>query len=276
MKLACPVCQQPLVQQDKNLRCENNHSFDAARQGYWNLLLVQRKRSRDPGDNAEMVQARRDFLDQGYYEPLSDQINQLAARYLDNNTHNQVLDMGCGEGYYTQRLQQHLSDTGIKHDIAALDISKHAIKAACQRSRDIQWLVASGADIPLPESSLDMMLVLFSRLMPEAFAKPLKTGGILLIATPGPDHLIELRKLIYKEIRESRFDPAATLSPQFTELENLTVKYPFTLTSSQQIATLLSMTPHSQRLPSDAREKICQQEKLELTLDVNLGVFIRQ
>ncbi|MFC6671418.1 putative RNA methyltransferase [Marinobacterium aestuariivivens] len=67
--LLCPVCREPLAQQARQLRCAGGHSFDQARQGYWNLLLVQRKRSKDPGDNAPMVQARRDFLDQGHYAP---------------------------------------------------------------------------------------------------------------------------------------------------------------------------------------------------------------
>lgn len=275
MLLTCPVCKALLIQQDKHLCCENNHSFDAAKQGYWNLLLAHKKRSKDPGDNPAMVQARRHFLELGFYEPLSDQVNQLAITALDSIDNPSILDMGCGEGYYTTRLQDALNTTQKTASIAALDISKHAIKAACNRTKAITWLVASGADTPLPPESLDLQLVLFSRLMPEAFAKPMKPGSTLIVAWPGEQHLIELRKLIYKEIKASHFDPVSTLSEQFDLAHKTRVTYPFTLSSADQVASLLAMTPHGQRLAPEAQEKIHQLETLPLTLDVNLGVFTR-
>lgn len=277
MQLTCPVCKSELIQQAKNLRCENNHSFDAAKQGYWNLLLAHKKRSKDPGDNPEMVQARRDFLEQGFYQQLSDRINLIALESIKDIPEPNILDMGCGEGYYTARLSDALKTTGNIHaDITGLDISKHAVKAACKKDKTTTWLVASGADIPLPEQSLDLQLVLFSRLMPEAFAKPMKPGSTLIVAWPGEQHLIELRNLIYKEIKTSHFNPVTTLNDCFELLNQETVNYTFTLDSSDQISTLLTMTPHSQRLPLEAKTRICQQEQLTLTLDVNLGVFKRR
>lgn len=275
MQLTCPVCKSLLVQQGKNMRCDNNHSFDAARQGYWNLLLAHKKRSKDPGDNTEMVQARRQFLDGGHYQALSDQINQLALDEIKGTENARILDMGCGEGYYTDRLHQHLLANGQSVELTGLDISKHAVKAACARTKEIQWLVASGADTPVPNQSLDLQLVLFSRLMPEALAKPMKVGSRLIVAWPGADHLIELRKLIYSEIRESHFNPVDTLKEQFELSKQVTVNYQFSLNSSEQISTLLAMTPHGQRLKAEAQQKIIDQEQLDLTLDVNLGVFTR-
>ncbi|MFY0676339.1 MAG: methyltransferase domain-containing protein [Neptuniibacter sp.] len=275
MQLSCPVCKSDLLQQGKNLRCENNHSFDAARQGYWNLLLAHKKRSKDPGDNADMVTARRSFLDKGFYAPLSDKINELALEALRDNPSPSILDMGCGEGYYTARLYDALNQQGLSPDLTGLDISKHAVKAACQRNKAITWLVASGADIPVPENSLDLQMVLFSRLMPEAFAKPMKPGSILLVAWPGEEHLIELRKLIYQEIKPSQFDPGKTLSGPFELKQTTKVSYRFELESSNDINTLLGMTPHSQRLSAEAKQLICDQEHLALTLDVNLGLFTR-
>lgn len=275
MNLSCPVCKSILQQQARTLCCENNHSFDAAKQGYWNLLLAHKKRSKDPGDNANMVHSRRAFLDKGFYATLSDSINQLAIAHLGACEPPSVLDMGCGEGYYTQRLHQALTEQGLSPDIAALDISKHAVKAACQRSKEISWLVASGADIPVPDQSLDLQLVLFSRLMPEAFAKPMKPGAVLLVAWPGEQHLIELRQLIYKEIKPSFFSPEETLKEHFSFQQHTQVNYEFMLESEQDIATLLGMTPHSQRLSKEAQDRICGQDTLRLTLDVNLGVFQR-
>ncbi|WP_420554391.1 putative RNA methyltransferase [Neptuniibacter marinus] len=276
MPLTCPVCKSLLILQDKSLRCENNHSFDAAKQGYWNLLLAHKKRSKDPGDNPEMVQARRTFLELGFYESLSNEINKLAVEALASVDHPQILDMGCGEGYYTTRLQDALLQAHKAPSITALDISKHAVKAASGKSKAITWLVASGADIPLPAESLDLQLVLFSRLIPEAFAKPMRPGSTLILAWPGEQHLIELRQLIYQEIKTSHFDPISTLSEQFDLSHKQQVTYPFQLESNKEITALLAMTPHSQRLPPEAKDKICQLNTLPLTLDVNLGVFTRR
>jgi len=271
--LACPVCRAELIHSGTNLRCSAGHSFDRARQGYWNLLLVQKKRSKDPGDNAEMVQARREFLDQGYYQTLSDAVNNLAADSLKDIHTPKIMDMGCGEGYYTNRLHQALVDNHSSPQLSALDISKHAVKAACRRNKQIQWMVASGADMPLPADSQDLLCVLFSRLMPEPFARVLKPGGLLLIAWPGEQHLIELRQQIYDEVRSSTFDPIAQLSEQFEPISQQQVSYPFTLQRREDIQALLGMTPHSQRLAGDKRARLDALDSLPLTLDVNLALL---
>ncbi len=271
--LACPVCRATLNQNGSNLRCDAGHSFDRARQGYWNLLLVQKKRSKDPGDNTTMVQARRDFLDQHYYQPLSDAVNTLAVDSLKDTHMPKVMDMGCGEGYYTDRLQQALVDNNSFPQLSALDISKHAVKAACRRNKQIQWMVASGADMPLPANSQDLLCVLFSRLMPEPFARVIKPGGQLLIAWPGEQHLIELRQHIYDEVRGSQFDPIAQLSEQFELTSQQQVSYPFTLQRQADIQALLDMTPHGQRLAGDKRARLDALDSLPLTLDVNLALL---
>jgi 23S rRNA (guanine745-N1)-methyltransferase len=276
MQLSCPVCKSPLIPQGRNLSCENNHSFDAARQGYWNLLLAHKKRSKDPGDNSEMVQARRQFLDQGHYAPLATAVGKMALSALEQTRSPNILDMGCGEGYYTQKLLQVLQANAKQPTLIGLDISKHAVKAACSRSKSIEWLVASGANIPVPDNSLDVLTVLFSRLMPDAFAKPLKQDGLLLLAWTGEQHLIELRELIYDEVRPSGYDPVKQLESAF-ELQSITeVNYGFALHDNPSIQTLLGMTPHSQRMAQAKREQFAQLEQLNLTLDVKLGLFRRR
>ena len=97
----CPLCQQVLSFSDKNFRCSNNHNFDQAKEGYVNLLPVQHKHSKDPGDNKAMVNARRAFLDKGFYQPLIEQLLALYQQYADSNS--AILDAGCGEGYYTHQ-----------------------------------------------------------------------------------------------------------------------------------------------------------------------------
>ena len=227
--LCCPVCRAALISSDNSLRCDNGHSFDRARQGYWNLLLVNKKRSKNPGDSAEMVQARRAFLNEGHYQPLSDQVNSLATALCQTEQLNNIVDMGCGEGFYTERLFQQLNEQQLPQQLTGLDISKPAVRAACQRTKAIHWLVASGADMPLPEASVDLLLVMFSRLMPQPFADLIKPGGHLLLAWPGDNHLIELRQQIYQEVRSSGFDPTAQLEGLFSCEQIKPVSYRFTL-----------------------------------------------
>lgn len=100
MSFSCPLCHAPLTRAEKTFICPQGHQFDRAKEGYVNLLPVQHKRSRDPGDSAEMMQARRAFLDAGHYQPLRDAVVALLRQYLTEGA-SAMLDIGCGEGYYT-------------------------------------------------------------------------------------------------------------------------------------------------------------------------------
>ena len=103
----CPNCDQALILQEdaqpQTYRCNNQHSFDLAREGYLNLLLAQHKRSRNPGDSDDMIRSRQRFLNAGYYQPLSDAIVTAVAK-ANTGAEQTVLDLGCGEGYYMQQL----------------------------------------------------------------------------------------------------------------------------------------------------------------------------
>lgn len=273
--LNCPVCLQPLQGDLKHLECSEHHSYDAAKQGYWNLLLANQKRSKDPGDNAEMVQARHQFLALGYYQQLADTIASRLATQALKHPDPRILDMGCGEGYYTLRMQQQLEQQITGYQLAGLDISKHAIKAACRQTKAITWVVASGARMPIADASLDLLTVLFSRLMPEEFSRTLKPGAELLIAYPGEHHLIELRTHIYDQVRHSGFTPETVLGEAFSAVETETINYTFTLPNPTQIQQLLAMTPHGWRITQAARERLASLTELELTLDVRLARFQR-
>ena len=80
--LICPLCQASLAPVDNGVACNLGHRFDRARQGYLNLLPVQHKNSRDPGDNAAMVEARRRFLEGGHYAPLARRLGGFVGELL--------------------------------------------------------------------------------------------------------------------------------------------------------------------------------------------------
>ena len=97
MPFCCPLCHAPLTRSEHSFSCPQRHQFDIAKEGYVNLLPVQHKRSRDPGDSAEMMQARRAFLDAGHYQPLRDAIALQLQTRLPAQA-EAVLDIGCGWG----------------------------------------------------------------------------------------------------------------------------------------------------------------------------------
>lgn len=270
MSLICPHCHEPLESAERTLRCANNHSFDQARQGYWNLLLPQQKHSRDPGDNAEMIAARRDFLDRGFYAPLAQQVATKAAELTADTETPCLLDIGCGEGYYTARIAQALSDA----HIYGLDISKHAAKAACRRSKEIDWLVASSAQIPLADHSCDLAVLIFSRLLPEEILRVLKPTGKLILVWPGTDHLLELRQRIYPQVNSHDSDPSSLLQENgFITAAIEPVTFELNLDTADKISALLEMTPHGKRSPREAREKLLAEGSLNVRCDFRMGIF---
>lgn len=158
--LTCPVCRARLERKDKSFVCSRGHSFDLSASGYLHLLPSSQMRSKVPGDNRQMVQARRNFLQKGYYQPISDALNRQLLEHCKKNVPLQILDAGCGEGYYTNRLAQFLGKEQPDFSITGVDISKFAVDAAAKgyaalcrsgqapRTR-VQYGVASVFELPV-------------------------------------------------------------------------------------------------------------------------------
>ncbi|MDK2777559.1 MAG: methyltransferase domain-containing protein [Pseudomonadota bacterium] len=277
--IACPVCGQPLHASGKRWSCENNHSFDEARQGYLNLLLAQHKKSKAPGDTLEMVDARQRLLDSQLYRPVSDMLNQWVLEWALQQEQNgqqplQIADVGCGEGYYTQRLHEVLQDHQREHCLYGVDISKDAVRRAARRSHSIDWLVATGGRLPFVDHSLDLITCLFTNLMPEGFSQVLKPGAQVVLLNTGGHHLYELREQIYDEVKVNPLNPAPAMEKHgFTLSGEQNLKYQITLNSNQQIMDLLLMTPHRWKVRNEALQRLQQLQQLTVTLDVALHQF---
>lgn len=260
MSLICPLCQSPLQSQGAQLCCSNRHSFDRARQGYYHLLPVQHKKSLDPGDNGPMVEARRRFLGAGHYAPLAAKLSELAAQRAPSSW----LDIGCGEGYYSAALAQALP----KAQGYALDISKEAVKRACKLAPQCTWLVASMAKIPLHSASLELITSIFSPIDWQEAARLLPLGGRILRLGPAQDHLLELRRRLYKQVRDYQDDKHLTDLPAslaLTHSEQLSFTLPLPERAMRE--DLLAMTPHGWRVNVERREQVLA-EPFEVTVAV--------
>ncbi|MFC3606436.1 putative RNA methyltransferase [Stutzerimonas tarimensis] len=247
--LICPLCQGLLEAFDGGVACPANHRFDRARQGYLNLLPVQHKNSRAPGDNQQMVQARQRFLEASHYEPLATRLATIAACQKPTRW----LDIGCGEGYYTARLTAALNGA----DGYALDISRDAIKHACRRDPRVSWLVASMARVPLASASCDLLASVFSPLDWSEARRLLSPGGGLLRMGPTRDHLRELRALLYDEVREYDDEKHLAQIPIGMQLaQSETLSYELQLDDPGSRADLLAMTPHGWRATAERRARV--------------------
>lgn len=271
--LACPMDGLPLTREQSSWRCPSGHSFDIARQGYINLLPVQNKRSKDPGDSKEMVLARQEFLSAGYYQPIADAVSDLVNTSVPADITGSILDAGCGEGYYLRALTKtRLTNSGSRLHLTGVDISKWAIMAAARQDKSAEWIVGSNANLPLLPDSQDIILCLFGFPVYQEFNRVLRANGVLIKVDAGPDHLIELREIIYPSIKAAN-QPEET-PPGFTLLEQHSIRYTITLISQTQISRLLTMTPHLYRINAEGRARAEALTKLSLTVNVQVNKLV--
>ena len=275
--LQCPVCRKSLLNSADGYQCSNNHTFDAAREGYVNVLLAHKKNSKEPGDSKEMIRSRRRFLNLGLYDRISDGINETAAGNLPKPVSGRafnILDAGCGEGFYLQRLKEFLAQRPGSREYYGVDISKFAVRQATQRDRSMNWFVASVIDLPFAESSLDLVLNVFSPADFPEFSRVLRETGGLLTVSPGPRHLNGLREIIYPDAREHAPSTISEEAKGFFSLSTETrINYPLELKSREAIRDLLAMTPYFWNIDVKTKARVEALDRLALDVDVEIRAF---
>ena len=245
----------------KTCRCQGarTHSYDFSKSGYLNLTSP-----RDgEGDGKEAIRSRKLFLEAGYYQPLSEAVNDILKEL---NAHT-VLDAGCGEGYYTNRM-------GTICDAFGVDLSRAGIDAAAKTARNTQsraaFAVGSLFTLPVQDESFDVITNLFAPCAESEFLRVLKPGGTLVLVGAGERHLFGLKEILYENpyLNPGRADlPRSTPS---TVRRRLT--YSITVEGREQIEALFSMTPYYWRTSPADRQKL---ESLEtLTTDVDFDIFL--
>ena len=252
MELLCPLCGQPLFLADRVYKCEAGHSFDVARQGYVNLLPVQQKHSLNPGDTKEQVLGRREFLDGGFYAPIAQAVCDLAR---EAGCTGPILDVGCGEGYYSAKLKEALDA-----ELVGLDISKEAVRYAAGRYKDARWLCASAAHLPVADHSVGLLTSLFAITIPEEFSRVLRPDGAYIQVLAAADHLLGLKNIIYPTLTEKPKDSVPEL-PGFRLEKSVPVTFAFTV-EGRQVQNLLNMTPHVYRIGREGAARLEATERL--------------
>ncbi len=275
--LACPVCGQALhVSPDgRSLLClgPRTHCFDGAAGGYIPLA----PRHPGGGDSREAVRARSGFLSHGYYAPAADALCGLIREYVPEGS--AILDAGCGEGYYSNRV------SACGYDVLGVDLSKFAVDAAAksaraaladQPSRTV-YAVGSIFELPMRDGCMDAVLNVFAPCAPAEFARVLKPDGILIVAGAGETHLLGLKKRVYDDPYLN--DPRRDLPVEdgaFRLLDVHTVTYDTTVTGQDDIAALFSMTPYYWRTSREGRDRLSETDTLDTPVSFEFHIYKKQ
>ena len=268
--LACPVCKGSLFLTDdqKSAYCsgERRHLFDFASAGYLNLYASRAS----GGDGGECVGARTAFLSKGYYEKISDEINALLDKYTADGAN--VLDAGCGEGYYTNRMAK-----GKARCVFGFDLAKPAINTAAKSAKregegNAFFGVASAYALPVLSGSMDAVTTIFAPCAEEEYARVLREGGILLLVGAAEEHLIDLKRAVYDDVykNEGRRDlPTGS----FELLEERRLTYTIDLETSEDIQNLFAMTPYYYHTSAKDKAKLANLSSLCTKVDVELFIY---
>ena len=271
MIFCCPKCKKSLsVLPSGNAVCENGHSYDRAKEGYYNLLLSNSGRIH--GDNKEMVLARRSFLDTGAYLPLADKLCETVLRYAKNG--DVILDGGCGEGYYTDLLERRLSDQKIGAQLSGFDISRDAVRYAARKNRSLSLAVASSYDMPLTDGSVDIMINVFAPLALPETKRVLCEGGKFIMAIPAENHLFGLKSVLYERPYKNTVENSAL--DGFSLVSEEKIAYRLVLDTAEKIKSLFMMTPYAYRTPPSARERLLSLSLLETEIEFIVFTYERK
>lgn len=271
----CPVCGGRLTDAGGAVRCPAGHSFDRAKEGYVNLLLVSRMHSKIPGDSKEMVAARNRFLNGGGYAPFAAELARLCAELARKKGGVlRILDAGCGEGYYDGAICAELERQGLPFRLAGFDISKAAVRLAAKRKLpNAAFAVASSFAAPVESGWADVVLNIFSPFAGEEFRRCLAPGGRLIYAVPTAEHLMGLKDVLYDEPYENPcqqvdypgFSPAGETRAE----DRITVE-------GQAIGDLFAMTPYYWKTPAEGSARLARLERLETPIGFRFLLYDRQ
>ncbi len=192
----CPVCGEKMAMNDSgSLICDSRHCFDLSKNGYLNLLVSANKASY----SKELFEARHILCENGFYDPLIDEINKIIYRYVESIDAKEltIVDAGCGEGSHLYKLSQK-DRRDIAYSLFGIDISKDSINIAARSQSDIIWCVADLARLPFTDESFDVILNILSPANYAEFTRIVTDLGIVIKVVPGRLYLKELRDAIYR------------------------------------------------------------------------------
>lgn len=264
----CPICHKKLQQDNKSYKCKNNHSYDLAKEGYVNLLPVNAKKSKQPGDNNKMIFARRSFLEAGYYSPLAERLSQIINKLLPDSHTVNILDLGCGEGYYSGYISKSIQAS---FNFTALDISKVAVKYGAKRHKEVNFCVASAYKMPVKSNSVDLLYRIYAPSSLSELDRVIKKGGVFITVTPGDNHLYSLREMIYDEVLN--LSTKTDESEHFKLIRDEDLSYMLNISKKEDLLNLLDMTPFGWKIKPEVKTTLLSQKLWNIECDFKISIY---
>jgi 23S rRNA (guanine745-N1)-methyltransferase len=272
--LRCPVCKSGLEEGEKTFSCKNNHSYDISKKGYVNLLMSNASKKKRHGDDKAMVCARTEFLDLGYYQPLANEISSLAVSYPMEKDNVTIFECGCGECYYINEVKKAFDEKKIICNLYGMDISKDVLPYGKKRIPSITLFAASAFKLPVMDNSIDVAMSIFAPMDMNEMARVLNKGGFLIKIIPLEEHLIELKRQLYKEVYLNR--PEIEYHKCFEMKEYKKLEYKFDLNSTEEIESLFKMTPYYYKTSAEAQRKLVALNNLEVTASFGVCLYVKK
>ncbi|MDE5945871.1 MAG: methyltransferase domain-containing protein [Oscillospiraceae bacterium] len=263
----CPVCSEllNLNESKKSYICSKNHVFDRAKSGYVNLF---QGKGNVHGDNKFMVNARKNFLEKGYYSHLLESLCISLEKYVKDG--NFILDAGCGEGYYTAGIYNYFSNKN-NIDICGIDISKTAVDSASKKNKNISYAVGSIFNMPVADAKADVIINIFAPFCQSEFLRVLKPDKFLVMVIPSENHLWSLKKAVYdvpykNEVKDYKIEGFKFISSEKI-CRNIHLK------SNQDIMNLFSMTPYYYKTGKKEQERLSLLDTLDTETEFEILIY---
>lgn len=255
---ACPICQTSMTVHEKGLTCLNRHRFDLSKKGTLYFLNHQIQTEYDEA----LFSHRAKLIQGGMYQLLIEQL----APYCEQNT---VLDIGCGEGSFLQKIQELVKIT----TSIGFDISKEGIYLATNHRGPTFWCMADLTRLPFQNQSFDSLLNIFTPSHYEEFQRVLKPGGQLIKVIPGADYLKELRQAFYPDQPEKQAYSNKKVKEKFLNtFPNATsqvVQYVYDIPQELRLS-LLEMSPLEWQVSSEIKAYLRENPLKQITIDVEI------
>ncbi|RUL53678.1 methyltransferase domain-containing protein [Lysinibacillus antri] len=251
---SCPICKEDMdVQDDGHIICNQNHSFDIAKQGYVNFMI----KPAPSMYSKELFESRQTVINSGLYDPIQSAI----ADQIENETYT-ILDTGCGEGSHLDRICTHLE----KNPLAiGIDISKEGIQAAAKFYENKIWCVGDLANSPFKKESFDIILNILSPANYEEFRRILKPNSKVIKVVPQSNYLKEIREQAFANSEKESYSNDQTVErfkEHFKNVQQQRITYQMPL-SEELLPKLLEMTPLGWHLDHEISLK-------EITIDLDI------
>lgn len=268
----CPLCKENMITIDKNsMVCINNHCFDISKKGYVNLLNSNTKTIY----NKELFESRHEIYNSKVYDNLTEEIKYIIHNYTLAKNINYILDAGCGEGYFLNKLYE-AKNINNRYKLIGIDIAKEGISIATRGENKVIWCISDLSNLPFKDNVFDVILNILSPANYKEFTRVLSDDGIIVKIIPESNYLKEIRTSIQGNIKNNDYNNkniVAVFKKHLNVVYENRINYK-TDVSLLNLMNLVKMTPLTSTLDEEEILNLMKSGILNVTIDLRVIVGI--